>query len=68
MAYPSRGDLSGKSGGDPLRGQHHWVPPGLDGLIGYEMGKCNQVGVAGRVSYAAPRAGGGAREGIVEQV
>jgi hypothetical protein len=68
LADPSRGGFGGESGGDPPRGQHHRVPPGLGGLVGHEVGQCDQISVAGRITNAAPSAGAGARVAITEQL
>jgi len=65
LAYPSRGGVGRKSGGDPVRGQHHGMEPDLDGL---DVDECagDELSVSGRVSNAAPTIGARAGERIAE--
>jgi hypothetical protein len=65
LAYPSRGGVGRKSGGDPLRGEHHGVEP-PDGLNLDEVREGDELRVSGRVANAAPTVGARADERIAE--
>jgi hypothetical protein len=66
LVYPSRGGLGGESGGDPLRGQHHRVPPDLGGLVGHEVRERDELSVCGYITKAVPSPGAGTGEAVAE--
>jgi hypothetical protein len=69
LPYPSRGGIRGEPGRDPLRGQGHWMPLSLGGVVSYEVREFDHLRSCADVANAMSMLlRTGVRGGILEQV